>query len=159
MIILLLFLDAAQGFIEKQVDADKPFFCGFNTTRMHYVTHPSKEYDGKSGLNFYADGMLQHDDQIGQLLNLLDELGIAENTIIIYTTDNGPHFNMWPDGGITPFRGEKNTNWEGGYRVPCLVRWPGNVQAGSVTNSIVSGNDWFPTLMAAAGSLMLKKNS
>lgn len=145
------FLDAAIDFIERQTDDKKPFFCWFNTSRMHYVTHPPAEYDGKSGLNFYADGMMQHDDQIGQLLNKLDDLGISENTIVIYTTDNGPHFNMWPDGGITPFRGEKNTNWEGGYRVPCLLRWPGKVPAGSVTNEIVAGNDWVPTLMAAVG--------
>ncbi len=145
------FLDAAIDFITKETNDDKPFFCWFNTTRMHYVTHPPEEYEGKSGLNFYADGMMQHDDQIGQLLNKLDELGIADNTIIVYTTDNGPHFNMWPDGGITPFRGEKNTNWEGGYRVPCLMRWPGKVPAGSVVNGIVAGNDWVPTLMAAAG--------
>ncbi|MEJ2103445.1 MAG: arylsulfatase [Ignavibacteriaceae bacterium] len=145
------FLDAAVDFIDRQTKADKPFFCWFNSSRMHYVTHVPKEYEGKSGLNFYADGMIQHDDQIGQLLDKLDELGITENTIVIYTTDNGPHFNMWPDGGITPFRGEKNTNWEGGYRVPCLVRWPGKIAANSVINEVVAGNDWVPTLMAAAG--------
>jgi arylsulfatase A-like enzyme len=151
------FLDATVTFIEKQVDQKKPFFVWFNTSRMHYVTHPPKEYQGKSGLNFYADGMLQHDDQIGQLLDKLDELGIADNTIVIYTTDNGPHFNMWPDGGITPFRGEKNTNWEGGYRVPFLLRWPGKVPAGSVNNEIVAGNDWVPTLMAAVGDTEIKE--
>jgi arylsulfatase A-like enzyme len=151
------FLDAAVDFIERQTTADKPFFCWFNTTRMHYVTHPPKEYQGKSGLNFYADGMIQHDDQIGQLLDKLDELGIADNTIVIYTTDNGPHYNMWPDGGITPFRGEKNTNWEGGYRVPFLVRWPGKIPANSTVNEIASGNDWLPTLMAAAGEPDIKE--
>jgi len=151
------FLNAAVDFMEKQVDDDKPFFCWFNTSRMHYVTHPPEEYAGKSGLNFYADGMMQHDDQIGQILDKLDEMGIAENTIVIYTTDNGPHFNMWPDGGITPFRGEKNTNWEGGYRVPCLVRWPAKIEAGSVTNEIVAGNDWVPTLMAAVGDPKIKE--
>jgi arylsulfatase len=124
---------------------------------MHYVTHPPKEYEGKSGLNFYADGMIQHDDQIGQLLDKLDELGIADNTIVIYTTDNGPHYNMWPDGGITPFRGEKNTNWDGGYRVPFLVRWPGKIPANSTVNEITSGNDWLPTLMAAAGEPDIKE--
>ncbi|MBK1880928.1 arylsulfatase [Luteolibacter pohnpeiensis] len=145
------FLDAAGDFIERQVKADKPFFCWFNTTRMHYVTHPPDEYKGKSGLNFYADGMIQHDDQIGMLLKKLDDLGIAKDTIIIYTTDNGPHFNMWPDGGITPFRGEKNTNWEGAYRVPCIVRWPGKIPADAVLNGIFGSNDWLPTLMAAVG--------
>ena len=151
------FLDAAVDFIERQSKADKPFFCWFNTTRMHYVTHVPAEYSGKSGLNFYADGMIQHDDQIGQLLNKLDELGIADNTIIIYTTDNGPHFNMWPDGGITPFRGEKNTNWEGGYRVPAIIRWPGKIPANKAVNEIVAGNDWVPTLMAAAGEPDIKE--
>ncbi|WP_319500376.1 arylsulfatase [uncultured Draconibacterium sp.] len=151
------FLDAAVDFMEKQVESETPFFCWFNTSRMHYVTHPPEEYQGKSGLNFYADGMMQHDDQIGQILDKLDEMGIAENTIVIYTTDNGPHFNMWPDGGITPFRGEKNTNWEGGYRVPFLLRWPGKVEAGSVTNEIVAGNDWVPTLMAAVGEPNIKE--
>jgi arylsulfatase A-like enzyme len=151
------FLDAAADFIERQTKADKPFFCWFNTSRMHYVTHVPKEYSGKSGLDFYADGMIQHDDQIGQLLDKLDELGIAENTIVVYTTDNGPHYNMWPDGGITPFRGEKNTNWEGGYRVPFLVRWPGKIPANSVMNEITAGNDWVPTLMAAAGEPEIKE--
>ncbi|MEJ2595876.1 MAG: arylsulfatase [bacterium] len=145
------FTDAAIDFMERQVEEDKPFLCWFNSSRMHYNTHVPPEYEGKSGLNFYADGMIQHDDQVGQILDLLDELGIAENTIVIYTTDNGPHFNMWPDGGITPFRGEKNTNWEGGYRVPCLIRWPGQIPANSVINEIVAGNDWVPTLMAAVG--------
>lgn len=151
------FLDAAVDFIERQVDDEKPFFCWFNTSRMHYVTHPPEEYEGKSGLNFYADGMMQHDDQVGQLLDKLDQLGITENTIVIYTTDNGPHYNMWPDGGITPFRGEKNTNWEGGYRVPFLLRWPGKVEAGSIVNNIVAGNDWVPTLMAAVGEPDVKE--
>ncbi len=150
------FLDAAIDFIDRKVDEEQPFFCWFNAARMHYVTHVPEEYEGRSGLNFYADGMIQHDDQIGTLLNKLDELGIADNTIIIYTTDNGPHFNMWPDGGITPFRSEKNTNWEGGYRVPCIIRWPEKIEAGGAINEIVSGNDWFPTLMAAAGEPQIK---
>ena len=151
------FLDAATDFIDRQVKADKPFFCWFNSTRMHYVTHPPAEYQGKSGLNFYADGLLQHDDQVGMLLKKLDDLGIAEDTIVIYTTDNGPHYNMWPDGGITPFRGEKNTNWEGAYRVPCLVRWPGKIPANIALNGITAGNDWVPTLMAAAGEPEIKE--
>ena len=145
------FLKAAEGFMDKSVKAKKPFFVWFNTTRMHYVTHVPEEYDGKSGLNTYADGMIQHDDQVGQILQKLKDLGVDDNTIVIYTTDNGLHFNMWPDGGITPFRGEKNTNWEGGYRVPCIVKWPGHIEAGNVINEIVAGNDWVPTLMAAAG--------
>lgn len=151
------FLDAATGFMDRAVDDDKPFFVWFNTTRMHYVTHVPGEYQGKSGLNFYADGMMQHDDQVGKILAKLDELGVADNTIVIYTTDNGPHFNMWPDGGITPFRGEKNTNWEGGYRVPCVIRWPGNIPGGTVINEIVAGNDWLPTLMAAVGDDNIKE--
>ncbi|TRZ42005.1 arylsulfatase [Robertkochia solimangrovi] len=150
------FLDAANNFMDKSVKANKPFFVWFNTTRMHYVTHVPESYEGKSGLNFYADGMMQHDDQIGMILDKLDELGVSENTIVIYTTDNGPHFNMWPDGGITPFRGEKNTNWEGAYRVPCVIRWPGKIEAGSVVNEVVAGNDWVPTLMAAAGDTGIK---
>lgn len=150
------FLDAAVDFIDRQHHANKPFFCWFNSTRMHYVTHVPEEYDGKSGLNFYADGMLQHDDQVGQLLKKLDDLGIADNTIVIYSTDNGPHFNMWPDGGITPFRSEKNTNWEGGYRVPFVIRWPGKIAADSVRNDIVSHTDWLPTLMAAVGDSDVK---
>jgi arylsulfatase len=145
------FLSAAVDFIDRQQKAKKPFFVWFNSSRMHYVTHVPPEWDGKSGLNFYADGMLQHDDQVGQLLKKLDDLGIADNTIVIYTTDNGPHFNMWPDGGITPFRSEKNTNWEGGYRVPFVIRWPGRIKAGETSNAIASHTDWVPTLMAAAG--------
>ena len=145
------FLGAALDFMDRQKKAGKPFLCWFNSTRMHYHTHVSPEWAGKSGLNFYADGMLQHDSDVGQLLKKLEDLGIADNTIVIYTTDNGPHYNMWPDGGITPFRGEKNTNWEGGYRVPCFVRWPGKIKAGQTSNEIMSHTDWVPTLMAAAG--------
>ncbi|MCU4155284.1 arylsulfatase [Carboxylicivirga sp. A043] len=145
------FADAAIDFIEKKAKDKTPFFCWFNSSRMHYNTHVPKEYEGKSGLNFYADGMMQHDDHVGQILDKLDELGISKNTIVIYTTDNGPHFNMWPDGAITPFRGEKNTNWEGGYRVPCLIRWPGKIEPNSVVNEIVTGTDWVPTIMAAVG--------
>ncbi len=151
------FLGAATNFIEKNSKANKPFFCWFNSTRMHYFTHVSDEYKGKSGLNFYADGMMQHDDDIGVLLDKLEELGELENTIIIYTTDNGPHFNMWPDGGITPFRSEKNTNWEGGFRVPAIVSWPGKIKADNVVNEITSGLDWVPTLMAAAGEPNIKQ--
>ncbi|MDO6758658.1 arylsulfatase [Tamlana sp. 2_MG-2023] len=151
------FMAAATKFVDKQVDADKPFFLWFNTTRMHYVTHVPEEEQGKTGLGTYADGMRQHDNQVGQLLEHLKAKGIEDNTIIVYTTDNGPHFNMWPDGGITPFRGEKNTNWEGGYRVPCIVKWPNKIPAGTVMNEIVAGNDWLPTLMAAAGEPNIKE--
>ncbi len=151
------FMDAAITWMDKQVKADKPFFLWMNTTRMHYVTHVPPEWEGKSGLNFYADGMMQHDAEVGTLLDHLDKLGISENTIVIYTTDNGPHFNMWPDGGITPFRGEKNTNWEGGYRVPFLIRWPGKIKPDSVNNQIAAHNDWVPTLMAAAGEPNVKE--
>ncbi|WP_068471559.1 arylsulfatase [Saccharicrinis aurantiacus] len=145
------FLDATMDFIERKEGEDTPWFCWFNPSRMHYHTHVPDEYDGKSGLNVYADGMIQHDDQIGTLLEKLDQLDISENTIVIYTTDNGVHFNMWPDGGVTPFRGEKNTNWEGGYRVPFAIRWPEKIKAGQIENGITSHTDWLPTLMAAAG--------
>jgi arylsulfatase A-like enzyme len=106
---------------------------------------------GRSGISEYFDGMLEHDDDVGKILKAIDELGIADNTILIYTTDNGPHMNSWPDGAMTPFRGEKNTNWEGAFRVPAMIRWPGHIKPGSVSNDIVSGLDWFPTLLAAAG--------
>ncbi|MFV1986865.1 MAG: arylsulfatase [Gemmatimonadota bacterium] len=145
------FLEATVDFIDRAVSADTPFFVWFNSSRMHFYTHVPANYYGRSGLNEYADGMLQHDDHVGVLLDQLDELGIAENTIVIYTTDNGVHLNEWPDAAITPFRGEKNTNWEGGYRVPAFVRWPGKVAPGSVSNAIMSHLDWVPTLMAAVG--------
>lgn len=150
------FLDGALKFIDKANSADKPFFVWFNSTRMHYHTYVKDESLGRSGQGFYNDGMLEHDDHVGSLLVKLDELGIRNNTIVIYTTDNGPHYNMWPDGAITPFRGEKNTNWEGGFRVPAIVRWPGKIEAGRISNSIMSHQDWFPTLMAAAGDPNIK---
>jgi arylsulfatase A-like enzyme len=145
------FLAGSLKFIDKAVAQDKPFFVWFNSTRMHYYTHLQKSQAGRSGQGFYNDAMMEHDDHVGVLLDKLDELGIADNTIVIYSTDNGPHFNMWPDAAITPFRGEKNTNWEGGYRVPAVVRWPGKVQAGSINNNVMSHLDWVPTLMAAVG--------
>ena len=145
------FLAGSLKFIDKAVAQDKPFFVWFNSTRMHYYTHLQKSQVGRSGQGFYNDAMMEHDDHVGALLDKLDELGIADNTIVIYSTDNGPHFNMWPDAAITPFRGEKNTNWEGGYRVPAVVRWPGKIQAGSINNNVMSHLDWVPTLMAAAG--------
>jgi len=146
--------DAAVDFIKRQVTANKPFFCWFNATRMHLRTHVRPEHRDKPGLTArteYADGMIEHDGHVGKLLKALDDLGIAGNTILLYTTDNGPHMNTWPDGAMTPFRSEKNTNWEGAFRVPCMVRGPGNIPAGQVSNEIVSGLDWFPTLLAAAG--------
>ncbi|WP_226593625.1 sulfatase-like hydrolase/transferase [Microseira wollei] len=127
-----------------------PFFVWFNSTRMHFYTHIKDEVKGISGQDFYNDAMVEHDGHVGQLLKLLDDLHIANDTIVIYTTDNGPHNNQWPDGGLTPFRGEKNTNWEGAYRVPALVRWPGHIPPGTVSHEIFSHLDWVPTLMAAA---------
>jgi arylsulfatase len=147
---------AAIDFIERQHKAGKPFFVWWNGTRMHFRTHVKAELDGISGQDEYSDGMVEHDMHVGQLLDLLDKLGIAENTIVMYSTDNGPHYNTWPDAASTPFRGEKNTNWEGGWRVPALIRWSGHIEAGSVCNEIVSGMDWLPTFLAAAGNLDIK---
>lgn len=151
------FLDASVDFIKRKVQENKPFFCWFNSSRMHYPTYPKPSSNGRTGQGFYADALMEHDDHVGVLLDLLERLGIDDNTIVIYTTDNGPHFNMWPDGAITPFRGEKNTNWEGGYRVPAFVRWPGHIKPGSVSNEIVSHTDWMPTLLAAAGEPDIKE--
>jgi arylsulfatase len=148
--------NAAVDFIQRQVKAGKPFFVWFNSTRMHLYTHVRPEYLGRSGISEYADGMLEHDGHVGLLLKTLDDLGIANDTIVVYTTDNGPHMNSWPDGAMTPFRSEKDTNWEGAYRVPAMVRWPGHIKPGQVSNEIVSGLDWFPTLLAAAGDTGLK---
>jgi arylsulfatase len=145
------FLAAALKFIDKAAARKQPFFVWFNSTRMHYYTHVNPSQLGRSGQGFYNDAMLEHDDQVGALLDRIDELGLADNTIVFYSTDNGPHFNMWPDAAITPFRGEKNTNWEGGYRVPALVRWPGKIAPGSINNQVMSHLDWVPTFMAAAG--------
>ncbi|MGI9287448.1 MAG: sulfatase-like hydrolase/transferase, partial [Pseudomonadales bacterium] len=150
------FLAASLKFMDKAKANNKPFFVWFNSTRMHYHTYVKDEQLGKSGQGFYADAMLEHDDHVGQLLKKLDDLGVADNTIVVYSTDNGPHYNMWPDGGITPFRGEKNTNWEGGFRVPAIVRWPGKIGAGKISNSIMSHQDWVHTLMAAAGDDKIK---
>jgi len=151
---------AAIDFIKRQVQANTPFFCWFNSTRMHFRTHVRAEHRDKPGLNSrteYADGMIEHDATIGTILKTLDDLGIANDTIILYTTDNGPHQNSWPDAGTTPFRSEKNTNWEGAFRVPCLIRWPGHIQAGSISNEMISGLDWMPTLLAAAGEPDVKE--
>ena len=151
------FLNASVDFIERSVAADKPFFVWHNATRMHVWTHLSKEWQGKTGHGLYADGMAQHDHDVGILLDKLDELKIAENTIVIYSTDNGAEVFTWPDGGTIPFRGEKGTTWEGGFRVPAAVRWPGVVKQGTVINDIFSHEDWVPTLLAAAGDKDIKE--
>ncbi len=146
----------ALAFIDKSHKDGKPFFLWYNTTAMHFRTHRAEKHKGKSGQGFYNDVMVAHDEHIGEMLAKLDELGIAEDTIVMYSTDNGPHFNAWPDAGITPFRSEKNTNWEGGWRVPAFVRWPGKIKAGTVFNGIVSHQDWLPTLLGAAGESDIK---
>ena len=148
---------AALEFIDKAHAADEPFFMWYNTTAMHFRTHLADKHKGKSGQGDYNDAMVAHDEHIGEMLDKLDELGIAEDTIVMYSTDNGVHYNTWPDAGITPFRSEKNTNWEGGWRVPAFVRWPGKIEAGSVANGIVSHQDWLPTLLAAAGEPNIKE--
>src|SRR5262249_42306077 len=138
------FADAAIDFIKRQHADGTPFFVWFNTTHMHLRTHPKPESVGQAGRwqSEYHDTMIDHDGHVGRMLDLLDELGIADSTFVMYSTDNGPHMNTWPDAGMTPFRSEKNTNWEGAYRVPCIVRWPGKIAAGSVSNEIVSHMDW-----------------
>jgi arylsulfatase len=141
----------AIDFMERQTKAGKPFFCWWNSTKMHVWTHLKKECAGVTGLGVYPDGMVEHDRQVGQLLAKLDELGIADNTIVMYSTDNGAEELSWPDGGTTPFRGEKDTNWEGGWRVPCAIRWPGVIKPGTVSNDVFSHQDMLPTLVAAAG--------
>jgi arylsulfatase len=144
-------------FIKKAHNDGKPFFVWWNATRMHLWTHTKKESLGKSGQGFYNDAMVEHDEKVGKLLGLLDELGIAEDTIVLYSTDNGPHYNTWPDGAITPWRSEKNSNWEGAFRVPSFARWPGKFPAGKVLNGIVSHQEWLPTLLAAAGVTDIKE--
>ncbi|RUM95755.1 arylsulfatase [Pseudaminobacter arsenicus] len=148
------FVEAASDFIKRQEKAGKPWFVWLNTTHMHLFTHTKKESLGQAGRwqSPYHDTMIDHDKNVGQMLDLLDELGIADNTFVQYSTDNGPHRNTWPDGGTTPFRSEKNTNWEGAFRIPLLVRWPGKVKAGSVANGIVQHHDWLPTFLAIAGA-------
>jgi arylsulfatase A-like enzyme len=144
---------AAIDYMKRQQAAGKPFFVWFNSTRMHLRTHVRPEHRGRytHGDSEYVDGMMEHDDIVGNLLKALDDTGIANNTIVIYSSDNGPHMNTWPDGAMTWFRSEKNTNWEGAFRVPCLVRWPGVIKPGTVTNEIMSHNDWIPTLCSIAG--------
>lgn len=148
-----VFAEAAQDFISRAHEADTPFFVWMNTTHMHFRTHPKPESVGQAGRwqSEYHDTMIDHDAVVGGLLDQLDELGIADDTIVVYSTDNGPHMNSWPDGGMTPFRSEKNTNWEGAFRVPEMIRWPGHIPAGVVSNGIVQHHDWLPTFLAAAG--------
>jgi arylsulfatase len=145
------FQSAAEDFMERAHAADKPFFVWLSATRMHVWTRLKPESRGRTGIGLYPDGMVEHDDAVGRALAKLDELGIADNTIVIYSTDNGAETFTWPDGGITPFTGEKGTTWEGGMRVPMLVRWPGVIEPGTVYNDIISQEDWMPTLLAAAG--------
>jgi len=147
------FVSAAKDFIKRQHEAGKPFFVWLNTTHMHIFTHTKASSKGQAGRwqSPYHDTMIDHDKNVGEMLDLLDELGIAEETFVMYSTDNGPHRNSWPDGATTPFRSEKNTNWEGAFRVPLLVRWPGKIKAGSISNDIVQHHDWLPTFLAMAG--------
>ena len=147
------FVAAATDFIKRQEKAGKPWFVWLNFTHMHLFTHTKKSSVGQAGRwqSPYHDTMIDHDKNVGQMLDLLDELGIAEDTFVQYSTDNGPHRNSWPDGGMTPFRSEKNTNWEGAFRIPMIVRWPGRIEAGSISNEIVQHHDWFPTFLAMAG--------
>jgi len=145
------FLAAGLDFMDRAHKANKPFFVWMNTTRMHVWTRLKKESVGRTGIGIYPDGMAEHDDHVGLLLDKIDELGIADNTIVIYSTDNGAETVSWPDGGITPFKGEKGTTWEGGFRVPLAVRWPGVIEPGTKNNDIISHEDWLPTLMAAVG--------
>ena len=150
-------LDHASRFIRENTATDKPWFCWFNTTRMHVWTHLKEESQGVTGLGVYPDGMVEHDGHIGQMLDLLDELGVADDTIVVYTTDNGAEVMSWPDGGTTIFRGEKNTSWEGGYRIPLLIRFPRVIKPGTISNGIVSLEDFVPTLVAAAGEPEIKE--
>ncbi len=141
----------------RQNKAGKPFFCWWNGTRMHFRTHVKAEHRGISGQDEYSDGMVEHDMHVGELLKLIDDLGLANNTIVQYSTDNGVHYNTWPDAGTTQFRSEKNTNWEGAYRVSCFVRWPGHFPAGTTLNGIVAHEDWLTTFAAAAGAPDIKE--
>jgi arylsulfatase len=144
-------LAAAKDYIQRQVKDGKPFFVWWNATRMHFRTHVKEANRGISGQDEYSDGMVEHDRHVGELLKLLDDMGIANNTVVFYSTDNGPHYNTWPDAGTTPFRSEKNSNWEGAYRVPAFARWPGKFPAGTTLNGIVAHEDWLPTFAAIGG--------
>jgi arylsulfatase len=152
-------LAAAKDFITRMNKEGKPFFCWWNGTRMHFRTHVKAEHKNLAGPNSdeYSDGMVEHDMHVGELLKLIDDLGLTDNTIVQYSTDNGPHYNTWPDAGTTPFRSEKNSNWEGAFRVPCFIKWPGKFPAGTTLNGIVSHEDWLPTFAAAAGAPDIKE--
>jgi arylsulfatase A-like enzyme len=145
------FLGAAKDFITRQQRGGTPWFCYLNSTRMHIFTHLKKEPQGKTGLGLYPDGMVETDGHVGELLKLIDDLGAADSTIVVYTTDNGAEVFTWPDGGSTPFKGEKATNWEGAFRVPCLIRWPSVIKPGIIVNDICAHEDSIPTFAAAAG--------
>ncbi len=147
----------AEAFIRKAVEEGNPFFCWWNSSRMHVFTHLKPESEGVTGLGVYADGMVETDGHVGRMLDLLDELGVADNTIVMYSTDNGAEEFLWPDGGTTPFRNEKATNWEGGFRVPALIRWPGVIEPGAIGNDIYSHTDLLPTFLAAAGNPDIKE--
>jgi arylsulfatase len=149
-------VEAAKEFLTRQAKAGKPFFVWWNGTRMHFRTHVKDANRGKSGQDEYSDGMVEHDMHVGALLKAIDDLGLANDTVVMYSTDNGPHYNTWPDAGTTPFRSEKNSNWEGAYRVPTFVRWPGKWPAGTTLNGIVSHEDWLPTFATIAGAPDIK---
>jgi len=149
--------DAAISFMKKSVKEKKPFFVWYNSTRMHVWTRLSEKYKEKTGLGIYADGMMQLDDIVGELTQTLTDLGIEENTIVVFSTDNGAELVFWPDGGMTPFHGEKASTWEGGMRAPCLVKWPAKIKPGQISNEIISGEDWLPTFLAAAGESDVKE--
>jgi arylsulfatase len=151
-------LDRSLNFLDRANASGKPFFLWFNTTRMHIWTHLKEESQGVTGQGIYADGMAEHDTMVGELLDKLEELGVADNTIVMYSTDNGAEAMTWPDGGTTVFKGEKNTTWEGGFRVPTAVRWPGRIKPNQTSNEIISHQDWIPTLMAAAGNEDVKED-
>jgi len=151
------FTSRALDYLERAKKADKPFFLWWNSTRCHIFTHLKKESEGRTGLGPYIDGLVEHDAMVGQILDKLKELGLDENTIVMYSTDNGAEKFSWPDGGCSPFRGEKNENWEGGYRVPCAIKWPGVIKPGTVDNNIYSHEDMLPTLMAAVGVTDVKE--
>jgi arylsulfatase len=151
------FLARGLDFIERSVKAGKPFFLWQSSTRLHVTTHLSPEWDGKTGYGLAADGMAELDYTVGQILKKIDELGVAENTIIVFTSDNGPEIMTWPDGGNTPFKSEKGTTWEGGFRVPAVVRWPGVIKPGTIINDVMSHEDWLPTFLAAAGDPDVKE--
>lgn len=150
------FFAAAVDYLDRAKKANKPFFMWFNTTRMHVWTHLKKESDGVTGVGLYPDGMVEHDKMVGALLKKLEDLGMADNTIVMYSTDNGAETVTWPDGGITPFHGEKGTTFEGGHRVPLIVKWPGVIKPGTIYNDLIAHNDWMPTFAAAAGASAIK---